>query len=119
MMETVFELSQARKSFGAVHALSSIDLQIARGERVALIGASGSVRRRFFACLERSSHRTVGRSGCWAAIPSFSGNESSESYGRDWAISPRIWALCPICEFFRMSSQGDAGEGQFWEACVI
>ena len=41
-METVFELSQARKSFGAVHALSSIDLQIARGERVALIGASGS-----------------------------------------------------------------------------
>ncbi|HAO96403.1 MAG: ABC transporter ATP-binding protein [Roseibacillus sp.] len=42
MMETVFELSQARKSFGAVHALSSIDLQIARGERVALIGASGS-----------------------------------------------------------------------------
>ena len=41
-METVFELSQARKSFGAVHALSSIDLQIVRGERVALIGASGS-----------------------------------------------------------------------------
>ena len=41
-METVFELSQARKSFGAVHALSSIDLQIAKGERVALIGASGS-----------------------------------------------------------------------------
>ena len=38
----MFELSQARKSFGAVHALSSIDLQIARGERVALIGASGS-----------------------------------------------------------------------------
>tara|TARA_B100000927_G_scaffold207023_1_gene168103 strand:+ start:533 stop:1303 length:771 start_codon:yes stop_codon:yes gene_type:complete len=42
MMEMMFELSQARKSFGAVHALSSIDLQIARGERVALIGASGS-----------------------------------------------------------------------------
>ena len=41
-METVFELSQARKSFGSVRALSSIDLQIARGERVALIGASGS-----------------------------------------------------------------------------
>ena len=41
-METMFELSQAHKSFGAVHALSSIDLQIAKGERVALIGASGS-----------------------------------------------------------------------------
>ena len=38
----MFELSQARKSFGSVRALSSIDLQIARGERVALIGASGS-----------------------------------------------------------------------------
>ena len=38
----MFELSQAHKSFGAVHALSSIDLQIAKGERVALIGASGS-----------------------------------------------------------------------------
>ena len=41
-METVFELSEAHKSFGAVHALSSIDLQITEGERVALIGASGS-----------------------------------------------------------------------------
>ena len=41
-METMFELSQAHKSFGAVHALSDIDLQIAKGERVALIGASGS-----------------------------------------------------------------------------
>ena len=41
-METVFELSEAHKSFGAVHALSSIDLQITKGERVALIGASGS-----------------------------------------------------------------------------
>ncbi len=38
----MFELSQAHKSFGAVHALSDIDLQIAKGERVALIGASGS-----------------------------------------------------------------------------
>ena len=41
-METMFELSEAHKSFGAVHALSNIDLQIAKGERVALIGASGS-----------------------------------------------------------------------------
>ncbi len=41
-METMFELSEAHKSFGAVHALANIDLQIAKGERVALIGASGS-----------------------------------------------------------------------------
>ena len=39
-METVFKLSEAHKSFGAVHALSSIDLQITKGERVALIAVS-------------------------------------------------------------------------------
>ena len=41
-MEKIFELADTHRSFGAVKALSEINLQIHKGERVALIGASGS-----------------------------------------------------------------------------
>ena len=42
MMEKILELADIHRSFGAVKALSEINLQIHKGERVALIGASGS-----------------------------------------------------------------------------
>ena len=41
-MEKILELADIHRSFGAVKALSEINLQIHKGERVALIGASGS-----------------------------------------------------------------------------
>ena len=41
-MEIVFELANAYRSFGAVKALEDINLSVAKGERVAFIGASGS-----------------------------------------------------------------------------
>jgi len=41
-MEIVFELANTYRSFGAVKALEDINLSVAKGERVAFIGASGS-----------------------------------------------------------------------------
>ncbi|MED5418906.1 MAG: ATP-binding cassette domain-containing protein, partial [Verrucomicrobiota bacterium] len=38
----MFELANAYRSFGAVKALEDINLSVAKGERVAFIGASGS-----------------------------------------------------------------------------
>lgn len=39
---TLFELRGAAVRFGSIHALRGIDLRLARGERLALVGANGS-----------------------------------------------------------------------------
>jgi ABC-type polar amino acid transport system ATPase subunit len=62
-METSFPLIQARqvyKSFGALQVLSDINLDIFRGEVVALIGPSGSGKTTFLRCLNRLEHITAG-----------------------------------------------------------
>ena len=41
-MTSLLQLQSVDLRFGPVHALSGIDLHIAAGERVALIGANGS-----------------------------------------------------------------------------
>ena len=42
MAEPIIRIKQARKSFGQVHALRGVDLDVARGEVILIVGPSGS-----------------------------------------------------------------------------
>ena len=39
---TVFELKQARKSYGSIHVFTGLDLHVERGDRIALVGPNGA-----------------------------------------------------------------------------
>ena len=42
MAESIIRIKQAKKSFGHVQALRGVDLEVARGEVILIVGPSGS-----------------------------------------------------------------------------
>ncbi len=60
MTETVFELTNAGKSFGDIEVLSDINLTVIEGQRVAVIGPSGAGKTTLFRLLNASIRPTVG-----------------------------------------------------------
>ena len=42
MAESIIRIKQAKKSFGRVQALRGVDLEVARGEVILIVGPSGS-----------------------------------------------------------------------------
>jgi polar amino acid transport system ATP-binding protein len=52
-MSAVVELAQVHKSFGANHVLRGVSFSVAKGEMVALIGASGSGKSTALRCIDR------------------------------------------------------------------
>ncbi|HET7724371.1 MAG TPA: amino acid ABC transporter ATP-binding protein [Propionibacteriaceae bacterium] len=54
------EVRDVRKAFGSFEALRGVDLDIARGEKVALVGASGSGKSTLCRCINRLETTTSG-----------------------------------------------------------
>ena len=59
-MSEILTISGLRKSFGALEVLKGIDLSIAEGEVIGLIGASGSGKSTLLRCLNRLEVPTAG-----------------------------------------------------------
>jgi len=59
-MDNILEAHGVTKAFGELVALHAIDLQVARGEVVVLIGPSGSGKSTFLRCLNRLEEPTDG-----------------------------------------------------------
>ncbi len=60
MENGIIRIRQARKSFGAVEALKGVDLDIAKGEVVLVIGPSGSGKSTLLRCVNRLEHLDSG-----------------------------------------------------------
>jgi polar amino acid transport system ATP-binding protein len=56
MEDSIIRIKDARKSFGAVQALKGVDLDIAKGEVVLIIGPSGSGKSTLLRCVNRLEH---------------------------------------------------------------
>ncbi|HEY5516305.1 MAG TPA: ATP-binding cassette domain-containing protein, partial [Pengzhenrongella sp.] len=54
------EVRAVRKAFGSFEALRGVDLDIGRGEKVALVGASGSGKSTLCRCINRLETITSG-----------------------------------------------------------
>src|SRR5262245_43204978 len=52
-MSPIVELKEVRKSFGNVHVLKGVNLEVNRGEVVAIIGQSGSGKSTALRCMNR------------------------------------------------------------------
>ncbi|GAC1390897.1 MAG: amino acid ABC transporter ATP-binding protein [Variovorax sp.] len=52
-MQTVVELDQVHKKFGALHVLRGVSFSVARGQVVAIIGKSGSGKSTALRCIDR------------------------------------------------------------------
>ena len=50
-MQTIIDIKQLRKSFGAIEVLKGIDLQVRAGEVIAIIGKSGSGKSTLLRCI--------------------------------------------------------------------
>ena len=57
--EPLVRLSGVNKWFGELHVLQDIDLEVARGEVVVVIGPSGSIRCAPAGCIHRLRYRFV------------------------------------------------------------
>jgi polar amino acid transport system ATP-binding protein len=60
MEDSIIRIKDARKSFGAVQALKGVDLDIAKGEVVLIIGPSGSGKSTLLRCVNRLEHLDSG-----------------------------------------------------------
>jgi polar amino acid transport system ATP-binding protein len=60
MGNAIIRIKDARKSFGAVQALRGVDLEIAKGEVVLVIGPSGSGKSTLLRCVNRLEHLDSG-----------------------------------------------------------
>jgi len=60
MDKGIIRIKDARKDFGAVQALQGVDLEIAKGEVVLVIGPSGSGKSTLLRCVNRLEHLTSG-----------------------------------------------------------
>ena len=58
--ETIISVKNLQKSFGQLHVLSGIDIDINRGDVVVVIGPSGSGKSTFLRCLNRLEESTGG-----------------------------------------------------------
>ncbi|WP_417218156.1 amino acid ABC transporter ATP-binding protein [Arthrobacter sp.] len=61
MAETLVRAEQVHKSFGALDVLKGIDLEVAQGEVVCLLGASGSGKSTFLRCINHLETVSQGR----------------------------------------------------------
>ncbi len=59
-MEDIIRIKGARKRFGATQALNGVDLQIAKGEVILVIGPSGSGKSTLLRCVNRLEHLDSG-----------------------------------------------------------
>ena len=50
-MESILEVKQLTKNFGGLRALDNLDMDIKKGEIVALIGPNGAGKTTFFNCI--------------------------------------------------------------------
>ena len=68
MSEAVLNVSDLHKSYqqggNSLRVLRGLNLEVMRGERVAIIGLSGSGKLHFYICLEVLIHRI--RGPCWS-----------------------------------------------------
>jgi polar amino acid transport system ATP-binding protein len=58
--DSIIRIKGARKNFGAVQALKGVDLDIAKGEVVLIIGPSGSGKSTLLRCVNRLEHLNSG-----------------------------------------------------------
>ncbi|MHB1561009.1 MAG: amino acid ABC transporter ATP-binding protein [Isosphaeraceae bacterium] len=77
----MIEVTELRKSFGAVEVLRGVDLSVARGEVAAIIGPSGSGKSTFLRCLNGLERFDSGR----AVVDGLSLGSTAETNGRAWA----------------------------------
>jgi len=61
MSEPILRITGLRKSFGDLTVLKNVDLDVAQGERIAIIGGSGSGKSTFLRCLNFMEMPTAGR----------------------------------------------------------
>ncbi len=81
----LLSLRDASVSFGAVHALRHVDLQVARGDFIALIGANGSGK----TTLLRLLHGIVGHRG--ERRPAPSGTVQAMVFQRPFLLRLSVW----------------------------
>jgi len=60
MDKGIIRIQQARKHFGTVQALNGVDLEVAKGEVVLVIGPSGSGKSTLLRCVNRLEHLNSG-----------------------------------------------------------
>jgi len=60
MAESIIRIKQAKKSFGPVHALRGVDLTVARGEVILIVGPSGSGKSTLLRSVNRLEQLTSG-----------------------------------------------------------